>query len=116
MAREAATTTTKRRRKGSVADDPVERAPGRGKYDRSRSPDERQKEQQRRLLEAAAHVFAEKGWADATVEAIVNRAGMSRRTFYEHFDDLRDCLLTLHDRVTRGAVRAIETQIAGRDD
>ena len=37
-----------------------------------------------RLLDAAGHVFAEMGWANATVEAIVTRAGMSRRTFYEH--------------------------------
>ena len=116
MAREAAATTTKRRRRSAAAEAEVDRAPGRGKYDRSRSQDERQKDQQRRLLEAAAHVFAEKGWSEATVEIIVNRAGMSRRTFYEHFDDLKDCLLTLHDRVTRGAVRAIEMQIVGKDD
>ncbi len=95
---------------------PIERAPGRGKYDRSRTPDERQKDQLRRLLDAAAHVFAERGWADATVEAIVTRAGMSRRTFYEHFDDLRDCLLTLHDRVTRAAVRAVESAVAAQPD
>jgi AcrR family transcriptional regulator len=94
----------------------VERAPGRGKYDRTRTPDERQKEQLRRLLDAAAHVFAEKGWADATVETIVTRAGMSRRTFYEHFDDLRDCLLTLHHRVTKAAVRAVEAAVAAETD
>lgn len=95
---------------------PVERAPGRGKYDRSRTPDERQKDQLRRLLDAAAHVFAEKGWAEATVETIVTRAGMSRRTFYEHFDDLRDCLLRLHDRVTRAAVRAVESAVSAEPD
>lgn len=87
------------------------RAPGRGKYDRNRSPDERQKEQMRRLLEAAGHVFAEMGWADATVEAIVNRAGMSRRTFYEHFDDLKECLLVLHQKVTKVSFRAVENQV-----
>ncbi len=94
----------------------VERAPGRGKYDRTRTPDGRQKEQLRRLLDAAAHVSAEKGWADATVETIVTRAGMSRRTFYEHFDDLRDCLLTLHHRVTKAAVRAVEAAVAAETD
>ena len=88
-----------------------QRAPGRGKYDRTRSPDERQKEQMRRLLEAAGLVFSEMGWADATVEAIVNRAGMSRRTFYEHFDDLKECLLVLHDRVTKVSFRAVEQQV-----
>ncbi len=88
-----------------------QRAPGRGKYDRTRSPDERQKEQLRRLLDAAGHTFAEMGWADATVEAIVNRAGMSRRTFYEHFDDLKECLLILHQKVTKVSFRAVETSV-----
>lgn len=90
---------------------PAQRAPGRGKYDRSRSPDERERDQRRRLLEAAGHVFAEVGWADATVEAIVNRAGMSRRTFYEHFDDLEQCLLVLHQRVTKVSFRAVESAV-----
>lgn len=88
----------------------VARAPGRGKYDRTRSSDERQKEQMRRLLEAAAFVFAEKGWSNATVEAIVTRAGMSRRTFYEHFEDLRDCLLTLHRKVSKLSFRVVEAR------
>ncbi len=93
-----------------------QRAPGRGKYDRTRSPDERQKEQMRRLLEAAGFVFAEMGWADATVEAIVNRAGMSRRTFYEHFDDLKACLLVLHQKVTKVSFRAVENQVQAQTD
>jgi AcrR family transcriptional regulator len=89
----------------------VDRAPGRGKYDRTRTADERHKEQKRRLLDAAAHVFAESGWAGATVEAIVTRAGMSRRTFYEHFEDLRECLLVLHQRVTKASFRAVEASV-----
>lgn len=93
-----------------------QRAPGRGKYDRTRSPDERQKDQLRRLLEAAGHVFAEVGWADATVEAIVNRAGMSRRTFYEHFDDLKECLLVLHQRVSKVSFRAVESSVNAQTD
>jgi AcrR family transcriptional regulator len=91
------------------------RAPGRGKYDRTRSSDERQKEQRARLLDSAGHVFAEMGWADATVEAIVTRAGMSRRTFYEHFDDLRACLEAFHSRATRRAFRAVEMAVQNAD-
>lgn len=121
MAREAVkrrSTSTRSRRRGAtgVGSADVDRAPGRGKYDRTRSADERQKDQLRRLLDAAAHVFAEQGWAEATVETIVTRAGMSRRTFYEHFDDLKDCLLQLHDRVAKGAVRAVEMQVQGVED
>lgn len=89
----------------------ADRAPGRGKYDRTRTRDEREREQRRRLLQSAAHVFATKGWADATVEAIVTHAGMSRRTFYEHFSDLETCLKALHERVTRIAFRAVEVAV-----
>jgi AcrR family transcriptional regulator len=94
----------------------IGRAPGRGKYDRTRSPDEREREQLRRLLDSAGHVFAEVGWADATVEAIVSRAGMSRRTFYEHFDDLRGCLLELHQRVAKVSLRTIEGALSAQSE
>lgn len=90
-----------------------DRAPSRGKYDRTRTPDEREKEQRHRLLDAAGHVFAEMGWADATVEAIVSRAGMSRRTFYEHFDDLKDCLQAFHERAARRALKWVEMSMHG---
>lgn len=90
----------------------ADKAPGRGKYDRTRTPDEREKEQLARLLDAAGHVFAEVGWADATVEAIVSRAGMSRRTFYEHFTDLRECLRVFHEKATRRAFRAVEMVVS----
>lgn len=92
------------------------KAPGRGKYDRTRTPDERGREQVRRLLDSAGHVFAEVGWADATVEAIVSRAGMSRRTFYEHFDDLEACLLELHGRVVKVSFRAIEGAVMSQTE
>jgi AcrR family transcriptional regulator len=122
MARESAKRSSARSRKARApAEGPNElpesqRAPGRGKYDRTRSPDERQKDQLRRLLDAAGHVFAEMGWADATVEAIVNRAGMSRRTFYEHFDDLKDCLLILHQKVSKVSFRAVESSVHAQTD
>jgi AcrR family transcriptional regulator len=53
-------------------------------------------------------VFAKKGFAGATIEAVVAEAGMSRRTFYEHFDDLRDVLLRLHDRAANQSYRVVE--------
>lgn len=84
------------------------RAPGRGKYDRRVSPEDRAKEQRRRLFQAATKVFAKKGFAGATVDAIVAEAGCSRRTFYEHFDDLKDVLLLLHDRIANASFRVIE--------
>jgi AcrR family transcriptional regulator len=89
---------------------------GRGKYDRSLPAHERQKEQRQRLFAAAAEVVAELGYAGSTVEAIVVRAKMSRRTFYEHFADLKDALLQLHDYAAEVAFQTITEKIASEPD
>jgi AcrR family transcriptional regulator len=47
--------------------------------------------QQRRLFESAAAVFSRLGYADASAEAISREAGMSKATFYEHFDNKEEC-------------------------
>ena len=39
---------------------------------------------------------------------------MSRRTFYEHFGDLKECLLVLHQKVTKLSFRAVETSVHGQ--
>lgn len=51
-----------------------------------------------RLLSAMLEVCAERGVANVTVADVVDRAGVSRRTFYELFDDREDCLLAALDR------------------
>src|SRR5919205_3078587 len=57
----------------------------------------RQDRQRARLFAAAAAVFARSGYADASAEAIAREAGMSKATFYEHFDNKEDCLIALFD-------------------
>ena len=61
----------------------------------------RQDQQRRRLFSAAATVFARVGYADATAEAIAREAGMSKATFYEHFDNKEDCIVALFDAAIR---------------
>ena len=73
-------------------------ASSRGKYDRTMTAAERQVDQRTKLLDAATIVIASKGFAETTVEAIVARAGMSRRTYYEHFSDVRDVLAQIYER------------------
>ena len=46
-----------------------------------------------RLLEAMADCVAERGYAATTVAHVIARAGVSRKTFYEHFADKRACFL-----------------------
>ncbi|HMJ96091.1 MAG TPA: TetR/AcrR family transcriptional regulator, partial [Thermoleophilaceae bacterium] len=43
--------------------------------------------QRTRLREAVGRTVAEKGYAAATIDDIVRGAGVSKKTFYEHFDD-----------------------------
>jgi AcrR family transcriptional regulator len=65
----------------------------------------RLRRQRRRLLAAAATVFAREGYADATAEAIAREAGMSKATFYEHFANKEEAILALFDDVADGLQR-----------
>lgn len=73
------------------------KAPGRGKYDRTQSKAQRRQAQLETLLEATGEVIAVEGYGGTTVAAICEKAGMSRRTFYQHFDGTKDAMLELHD-------------------
>ena len=53
--------------------------------------------QRDRLLEAAAQEFADRGYVASSSESISRRAGMSKATFYEHFENKRACMLALFD-------------------
>jgi AcrR family transcriptional regulator len=50
-----------------------------------------------RILVAMAEVVAKRGYHGATIEHIVKRAGVSRATFYEHFDNREECLMAGFD-------------------
>jgi AcrR family transcriptional regulator len=58
--------------------------------------------QRARMLAAMVEVVSEHGAANVTVAHVVARSGVSRRTFYELFEDREDCLLAaLDDAVAR---------------
>jgi AcrR family transcriptional regulator len=59
--------------------------------------------QRARLLAAMVGVVAEHGLADASVARVVARAGVSRRTFYELFDDREQCFLAALDETVARA-------------
>ena len=66
--------------------------------------------QRARLLAAAGQIACERGAGNVVVAHIVQRAGVSRRTFYELFTDGEDCLLAaLQDALTRAAARVLPT-------
>lgn len=53
--------------------------------------------QRERLLAAMAAVCAEQGYNQATISHITEAAGVSRRTFYEHFENKEECFLAAYD-------------------
>jgi AcrR family transcriptional regulator len=84
------------------------REPGTAPRGRHAPPLEvRQDRQRRRLYAAAGAIFAGVGYADATAEAIAREAGMSKATFYEHFDNKEDCIIALHDAATAAVLEAM---------
>src|SRR3954447_15228551 len=61
------------------------------------------------ILDAAAAVFTERGYRGATVDAILARAGLSKGTFYWHFESKDELMLAvLAERVERPVKELIE--------
>jgi AcrR family transcriptional regulator len=58
-----------------------------------------QKIQRDRLMRAMARTVAEFGYQETTVRRLLGRAGLSRRTYYELFEDKEDCFLAAYDEV-----------------
>jgi AcrR family transcriptional regulator len=53
--------------------------------------------QRDRLMRAMAKTVAEYGYQETTVRRLLGRAGLSRRTYYELFEDKEDCFLAAYD-------------------
>jgi AcrR family transcriptional regulator len=68
--------------------------------------------QRGRMLDAIAEAVAAKGYAATTVGDVVGRAGVSRKTFYEHFDDKEECFLAAWE----AGVQILTDAIVGSQD
>jgi len=63
--------------------------------------------QRRRLLSAFVEVLAEQGLENASVGRVCKRASVSRRTFYELFDNRDECLLATFDQAIETLARPV---------
>jgi AcrR family transcriptional regulator len=63
--------------------------------------------QRARLLSALCEVSAERGSGNVAVAHVVERAGVSRRTFYELFADREECFLAAFDDVIARALHCV---------
>ncbi len=64
-----------------------------------------------RLLQAMAAVAATQGLAAASIAAVVAEAGVSKRTFYEHFTDKDACFLELYRAASASALRTLREAV-----
>ena len=63
--------------------------------------------QRARLLAAAVEVASELGYKGMSTARVSRRAGVSRKTFYDHFENREDCFLAVFDEaVARATVVA----------
>ena len=63
--------------------------------------------QRERMLDAMAHAVAEKGYERTVVADVVQRAGVSRKTFYEHFTDKQECFIAAYQAIFRSIMRQV---------
>ena len=63
--------------------------------------------QRERMLRSVVRLVAEKGYEETTVDELIRRAGVSRATFYEHFDGKQACLLTAYDEIIDELVKRV---------
>lgn len=63
--------------------------------------------QKQRLFKALGAVMGVKGYSNTTVDDLIKNAGVSRATFYQHFDSKQDCFMAGYARMQSHVVDAI---------
>src|SRR5215467_3496253 len=63
--------------------------------------------QRERILSAVAQAASALGYADMSVEAVIERAGVSRRTFYDHFKNKEEAFIAAYDAAVQQQAKQI---------
>jgi AcrR family transcriptional regulator len=90
----------------------VEQLP-RGRHGLSRG--EVLESQRARMLDAICQAVAEKGYAQTSVADVIERAGVSRETFYEHFAGKEECFLAAYELASLTLQEALADEVSPRD-
>src|SRR5271166_2453279 len=85
----------------------------RRKDHRTRVGRERSARTETRILEAALRVFADMGPDAPKIDDFVQAAGISRGTFYNHFESVEELLVATSEWTTRETIEAIEAVLEG---
>jgi AcrR family transcriptional regulator len=68
--------------------------------------------QRARMLEAMVEAVAEKAYGRVAVADVIERAGVSRKTFYEQFANKEECFLAAYDAGVDSLLAAIDEALA----
>lgn len=71
--------------------------------------------QRERLLAAMVNAIEQQGYAPTSVTEVIERAGVSRKTFYAQFTDRRDCLLATYEQVVTQLLDRLRPAVAQAD-
>ncbi|WP_096435635.1 TetR/AcrR family transcriptional regulator [Alteribacter populi] len=74
------------------------------------------KETIHKLIEVARMYFTEKGYAETSLEEIVNQANLTRGALYHHFGNKIGLFQVVLESVQKGIANRIETEAAQSDD
>jgi AcrR family transcriptional regulator len=80
---------------------------------RSLPPDLVSAVQRERLLAGMLRATAQLGYREVSVQDVLDRAGVSRPTFYEHFENKDDCFLAAYDSAAARLRARVEGAAAG---
>ncbi|MBP0459004.1 TetR/AcrR family transcriptional regulator [Streptomyces montanisoli] len=67
------------------------------------------------LLDAALHVFDADGWSGVSARRVCDEAGLTRRYFYESFEDVDALMGALFEEITGEVRAAVRTVVAAAD-
>ncbi len=77
---------------------------------------ERFEQRREEILDVAARLFAEHGYADTDTQLVVDELGVGKGTLYRYFPSKRDLFLAAVDRVMRQLHETIRSAIQGIDE
>jgi len=72
--------------------------------------------QRDRILAAVAEACSAKGYGEMSVEDIIAAAGVSRRTFYEHFKNKEHAFLAAYDAVVAQLLQRVSGAVESADE
>ena len=76
----------------------------------------RAEDRRRQLLEVAADLFAERGYAGTTTADLADAAGITEPVLYRHFESKRELFVTLVDQVSEEVIDAWRHALDGIDE